>query len=106
MVKHHQTNIDDLTNQHSQEQKILQDRVAETEKRFLDAQKQLINELETLRRDYQTLKSSVGGDKPQKPRDEQISSLQAEIASLLERLKDTQMEKLAIVERLKVVCYM
>lgn len=104
--EYYRKNLSDLTDQQTSEMKLMQERAQETEKRFLDYQKALNEEIATLKKDNAELKLG-GGAKNATPSalEAQLLTLQQENAGLLNKVKEITAEKIAVVERLKVNSY-
>lgn len=105
LVKHHQSQVDEMATAQEAGLKAVQERFVEAEKKFLAASKEMAVEVAALKRENAALKESVGGSVASSGNDtavSDVSALRAEISKLEERVKECQMEKLTVVERLKV----
>lgn len=103
--EYYRKNLSEMADQHAQEMKIMMDRVQETEQRFLDIQKQISEDLITLRKENQDLKTRqvVNGSLAASPKGDVqlLLNLQNENYTLQQKIKDVQSEKVALNERLK-----
>jgi hypothetical protein len=107
---YYRKNLQDLNDQQAQEMKLMHERAREAETRFVEAQKQLSEELATLRKEHLELKllaqkgsTEAGGEQKLTNVEEQLLLLQQENSSLQLKVKELSAEKMAILERLKSI---
>jgi predicted nucleic acid-binding Zn-ribbon protein len=104
MMRHHQSQTDEMTKAHAAALKAVQDRYADSEKKFLDSTKDMSVELERCKREIADLKGRQGHAErsaPSTSQHEELDTLRAEVAKLQEKLREAQLEKMTVVERLK-----
>ncbi|KAI3633678.1 hypothetical protein MIR68_008625 [Amoeboaphelidium protococcarum] len=103
---YYRRNLTDLTDQHQQELKIVNERSVEVEAKFMEMQKAFGEELVQLRQENTDLKLKVGSGKGSSlpAADTQfLLSVQTENNALQQRVKEMMAEKLSLSERLRSV---
>jgi hypothetical protein len=99
--EYYRKNLGEMGDQHAKELKILSDRIAEIEVKFMEEQKSLSTEISNLRTENADLRSKQLIAKGMTSDAQFLLNVQTENNQLQQRVKELQAEKIALSEKLK-----